>query len=421
MRHKIAFLSAALSGLLMLAGCTVPASSGSSSASGGGSVRGVTGSSVKVGGIMYKTTTYGASVSGADLGAKAAFMEANAAGGVNGRKIDYIGAEDDHADPAANLSAVRKLVDQDGVFALVPVETYALGGSAYLQQKNVPFVGWGYLPQFCNNPYAFGFNGCDQPAPGSGGSGSPVVFGALAKATGGARGRSVFLFGSDDQVNRQTVAMVNKGAALVGYKVVGTDTTIPQTSVPSDWTPFVHKVMTADHGRPPAIVSSMMSTPNNVGLFTALRGAGYRGILTDSISFGPNLLSNRQINHAFQGAYVSTPVQTPDSKQPAVQTMKTWLQKAAGTTNLQYTQDMGVGYASAKVFLAILKAAGRDLTPQSFVKAGAHITIKNPISGDISFPAGRIGTNGCQALTQVRGSQVKQVTDLVCGPLVPMK
>lgn len=420
MNHRLAFAAIALSGLVATAGCAVSPSSGGST-SGNGQIRGVTATEVKVGGLMYKTTTYGASVSGADLGAQAAFMEANAQGGVNGRKIDYIGAEDDHADPATDLAAVRKLVDQDGVFALVPVETYALGGSALLQQDNVPFIGWGYLPQFCGNPYAFGFNGCDQPTPGSGGLGSPVVFGALAKALGGAHGRSVVVFGSGDPVNRQTVAMVTKGATNIGFKVVGTDTTISQTSVPSDWTPYVHEVMTADHGKPPAIVSSMMSTPENVGLFTALRGAGFRGILTDSISYGPALTTNSQINQAFQNAYVSVPVQTLNSTQPAVQDMKTWLEKAAGTTNLQYTQDMGVGYASAKVFLAILKAAGRDLTPQSFVKAGSDISISNPISGDISFPAGHSGTNGCQVLTQVRGSSVTQVSNLVCGPPVPMK
>ena len=62
--------------------------------------RGVTATSIKVGGLGY-SLLYG----GADVGAKARFQRANDAGGVNGRTIDYTGFADDGGNPAATTAA----------------------------------------------------------------------------------------------------------------------------------------------------------------------------------------------------------------------------------------------------------------------------------------------------------------------------
>lgn len=51
-------------------------------------------------------------------GVEVVFDEVNAAGGVNGRKLQLI-REDDRCDPAAAIGAVQKLVHQDQVFALI--------------------------------------------------------------------------------------------------------------------------------------------------------------------------------------------------------------------------------------------------------------------------------------------------------------
>ena len=72
---------------------------------------------------------------GADIGAKARFQRANDAGGVNGRKIDYIGFADDGGDPTAGSTAATKLVEQDGVFAVVPTVTPDLAASGYLVSR----------------------------------------------------------------------------------------------------------------------------------------------------------------------------------------------------------------------------------------------------------------------------------------------
>jgi branched-chain amino acid transport system substrate-binding protein len=51
-------------------------------------------------------------------GVEAVFDEANAAGGIHGRKLQLV-REDDRCDPAAAIAAVQKLMHQDQVFAMI--------------------------------------------------------------------------------------------------------------------------------------------------------------------------------------------------------------------------------------------------------------------------------------------------------------
>ena len=56
-------------------------------------------------------------------GLLAAFAEANAAGGVKGRRIELVTADDGY-EPERSVAATRRLIEGDGVFALVgPVGT----------------------------------------------------------------------------------------------------------------------------------------------------------------------------------------------------------------------------------------------------------------------------------------------------------
>lgn len=107
----------------------------------------MTDDSIKVGGIVSMTTSSGYSKKDTDLGAKARFDRANAEGGVSGRTIDYLGAEDDGQDPAKNLAAARKLVQQDKVFAISPMSSVTFSGADFLQKQKVPTFGWGTLPR----------------------------------------------------------------------------------------------------------------------------------------------------------------------------------------------------------------------------------------------------------------------------------
>ena len=101
------------------------------------SQRGVTSTEIKVEGLGY-TAFYG----DAGKAAKARFDAANSSGEIpGGRKINYLGFKDDGSSADTNLQQGRAMVDQDGVFAAVPVITPFLQAGSYFQQQKVPTVG----------------------------------------------------------------------------------------------------------------------------------------------------------------------------------------------------------------------------------------------------------------------------------------
>jgi len=101
------------------------------------SVRGVSNTEIKVEGLGY-TAFYG----DAGKAAKVRFDAANSSGEIpGGRKINYLGFKDDNSSADTNLQQGRAMVDQDGVFAAVPVITPFLQAGSYFQQQKVPTFG----------------------------------------------------------------------------------------------------------------------------------------------------------------------------------------------------------------------------------------------------------------------------------------
>jgi ABC-type branched-subunit amino acid transport system substrate-binding protein len=101
---------------------------------------GVTASSIKIGGILDQTG-HGTLVSKPILaGYDLAITEANATGGINGRKIDYSAANDNY-DPSQTLSKAKDLVEGQNVFAILGIfgSDDAAVAAPYLQRQQVPF------------------------------------------------------------------------------------------------------------------------------------------------------------------------------------------------------------------------------------------------------------------------------------------
>ena len=69
-----------------------------------------------------------------------AVKEINAAGGINGRRIQVVFEDDGHS-PTKALAAVKKLVEQDKVFAIMSVggSNATVGAVDYMKEKGVPF------------------------------------------------------------------------------------------------------------------------------------------------------------------------------------------------------------------------------------------------------------------------------------------
>jgi ABC-type branched-subunit amino acid transport system substrate-binding protein len=132
---------------LALAGTVLSAcGNASTSVSTSGNTEGVYPHRIVVGGLSSITGPLPADFAPAIAGAQAYFDWVNAHGGVNGRRIDLAYRLDDQSDPSVDATQARTLVEQDHVFAVVPVATPSFSGGPFLSQHDVPTFGLNVNP-----------------------------------------------------------------------------------------------------------------------------------------------------------------------------------------------------------------------------------------------------------------------------------
>ncbi|WP_405905775.1 ABC transporter substrate-binding protein [Streptomyces sp. NBC_00828] len=418
MSRPIRTITATIAALLLAATACNSASSGGSSGKAGSSVRGVTDDSIKVGGIVSMTTATGYSKKDTDLGAKARFDRANAEGGVNGRTIDYLGAEDDGQDPAKNLAAARKLVQQDRVFAIAPMSSTTFSGSDFLQQQKVPTFGWGTLPSFCGPTYIYGFGGCMVPMPG--GTISQTWPEGLKQVTGGSQGKSVAILANDSDAGTFAIRTYKQSFASAGYKVTFAKSSVPAGAVPSDWSAYTKEILRSNGGKAPDAVVSVMQTPYNIGLFTALKRTGYDGLLTDPTDYDPSLLANSATKKALDGVHILLSFQPFEQDSAAMTQFKEDIRQAAGK-DVPLNMHMMTGYMSADLFLSIAEKAGKGLTVASFQKAAQGFSDTDTMVGDRAEPRGQKESFGCGALVQLKDGKYVVSAPFKCYTPIPFK
>ena len=370
-----------------------------------GTVRGVTATEIKIGGLGEANTYVGA-----EAGAKARFERANREGGINGRMIKYVGFKDDGADSGRDLDLSRQLVTSDGVFAISPVVTQAFlpQSSDYLAQQKVPFVGWGFMPGFCGNAYGYGFNGC---LIGTDYINSGLVDPVL-KAVGKPMDQiKVAIQSGDDITGKSGAAQYANTIAKRGAKVVYNEANIPTDTQTTDYSPFATAVAATN----PDVVYASARFADVVGLTTALRQAGYKGPVVNFVTYAPGLLEAQpDLATALEGVWVNT--QIPPSEGGSAATKQLADDLSAIKESPFVTLGASVGYWSADVLVQQLQAAGKDLTPASFQAAMQHFTYK-PADGGIgpvSFPGDQTAPTPCAAIVAIEGGRYKQLLPMAC-------
>ncbi|WP_351222843.1 ABC transporter substrate-binding protein [Streptomyces sp. NPDC002133] len=419
MLRPIRTIAAAAAALLLATACNSASTSGEPTGKGGASARGVTADSIKVGGIVSMTTASGYSKKDTDLGARARYDRANAEGGVNGRRIEYLGAEDDGQDPAKNLAAARKLVQQDKVFAVAPMSSVTFSGADFLEQQKVPTFGWGTLPSFCGPKHIYGFNGCLVPMPG--GTLNQTWPEGLGSVLGGTKGKSIALIAADSDAGKFGIRTFTQGFTAAGYTVSYAKAVVPAASPPSDWSAYTKEILRSNGGKAPDAVVSVMQTPYNIGLFTALKRAGFKGVISDPTDYDPGLLTKDATRQALDGVHVLLQFEPFESSSPAIQQFKEDIRKAAGGKDVPLNMHMMTGYMSADLFLAIAGKAGKDLTVESFQKAAASFSDTGTLVGDRAEPKGQKESFGCGALVQLRNGRYEVSSPFTCYPPIPFR
>ena len=186
-----------------------------------GSVRGFDGTTLKVAGFGNPQN-----FANAGIGAEARIERFNDSNEMKGVKLSWAGFADDKQDPATALSEERRLVSQEGVFALVAVVSNFTG--TYLRQQKVPYFGWGYDTSYCSTKvdtgiYGFGWDGCVTPP-------DPTVFPDSAQATyayvsekTGKQHPTITLFSDSSEAGKRGVQNSSVPVKKAGFDVVANE------------------------------------------------------------------------------------------------------------------------------------------------------------------------------------------------------
>jgi hypothetical protein len=209
-----------------------------------------------------------------------------------------------------------------------------------------------------------------------------MIAGALTAALfkDGAQSHTAAVVGDESESTKAGVAGVAAQLEGVGFKVVYQQNPMPgPPTVPTDFSPYVQAIMTADSRKPPDALYIPSGPMAAFPLAKALRQAGYKGVIEHS-TYAPQVVAaaaTQDVGNTFATVESNTPQMAQ-----IVHTLH-----AGGVT--QIGQSELAGYYSADMFVQILKKVGPDLTPERFQQAAPNFTysIANVI-GPTYYPAG---------------------------------
>lgn len=369
-------------------------------------VRGVTDDEILVGGLgpAFPFKDFGG-----ETGVKARFELENSKGGVFDRQLTYVGWGDDANSADTNLAEARRLVEQEGVAALVPVlSPNYLAAAEYAEQQHVPAFGWGISRGFCETKYAFGFSGCLTPPPpvkvasNTWGSLIDEAFKAQGDAKG-ADGKTAAVISEDNDSGRSGKVVIVATAEAVGMEIVYDESSLPppDPAPVTDFSPYVSELMTANDGEPPDVIFLVISQDNLQGGFqVALNDAGFDGVATNAVLYSPLAAA------LVEGGSVLTQFSTPEAAAdvPAVQEFIDAVEAVAPGEAIN--QPTIAAYLAADMFIAALKKAGKNPTPEKIQKAAAKMTYAiDGFVGPTKYPKGFKAGTPCGQLVASDGTE----------------
>jgi ABC-type branched-subunit amino acid transport system substrate-binding protein len=375
---------------------------GESESSGEVTTRGITDDSIKVGGVVYDVY-----FGDARVGVEARLAEVNEAGGVHGRTIEVVEIANDENDANAGREITQRLVEQEEVFALLPVMSGLYGGGDYIVENDIPTFGWGVNPAFCDNEVAFGITGCvTDPSLETGSN----ALGTILEEHFGNTDQTIAFIGEDSDSARGGMTLLTASVEDKGFEVVMEDASLPAPPDPlGDASPFVAEILSADGGEAPDVVY-ITATLSGTAISAGLQDAGYEGMIITP-SYSPLLLG--------QPGYDEVYINTQIDMDPTVEANAAMLEAVAAVApDQKLNLAVAAGYWATDMFVKALEETGEDLSVESFLETlnGGDFTYEvEGVVGPSSWPDNHSRSVPCAALTYVQGQEFVSEINLLCG------
>jgi ABC-type branched-subunit amino acid transport system substrate-binding protein len=354
----------------------------------GAATRGFDGTTIKVAGLGIQ-----AQAPLAETGARARIERFNKDQELKGVKIDYVEFADDKQDAATALSEARRLVTQDGVFAIVG-DVSANNPADYFAQQHVPYFGGGWDSTYCSPKpstklWAFGPGGCITPTnPSFVGDTGQASYKYVTSKAGSKTQPVLDIVTNDTESGKNTANNFVAGYKGAGFKVLPVDASIPQPS-PSDYTPYSEKVLTSNNGKAPDAVLCL-TTLDCVGLWDKIKASGFSG------TYLTGLYSDALVK-AMSGSVAQSPFVNPNENTPAIKQLKTDMDAVDPGSSAKVDNPAITGYNAADMFIQAVKTAAKkgtsNITPENVQKAASKMTWKiDGLAGPVQYPKATVYT-----------------------------
>ena len=173
---------------------------------------GVTDSTIKIGVLGELSGAQAATFADLIKGLKARLAKLQDDGGLpGGRNIEFVVA-DDGADDTQNLTAAKRLVEEENVFMVFEITSHSRGSASYLHQKGIPVVGWAIDPVWGTYDNFFGYRNSFSKNPES----HTTVAPTLLKKLGAKR---IAVLGFDNSASQSSVKNAVASIKQFGLKV----------------------------------------------------------------------------------------------------------------------------------------------------------------------------------------------------------
>lgn len=359
---------------------------------------GVTQTEIRVGGVASTTNPLGGKYGISFQGVQAYFDMVNSQGGIYGRKLVLAAQRDDKL--ANNSAEVKGLLEQDNVFAVLPVATLLFTGADQLVAAGVPTFGWTINEEWqgsAQNPKLNMFGqggsylclGCEQPS-------IPYV----AKQ---AKRSKIGLLGYNVPQSSQCVEGWDKSFTKwgkdAGAQVVFKDASLGYGT--TDLSVQVSKMKDAG-------VDMVVTCIDTNGVVTLAKELKKQQV--NAIQYLPNAYDQKLLDEygdLFEGSYVYTSFTPLESKvkTEGMKQYEKWMKSSGG----EIGENSLVGWLNADLFVAGLKGAGPDFSRQKVIDAINTMTDYNAgglLSGvDWTKAHNQRDTPTCSATLKVRNSK----------------
>jgi len=372
------------------------------------SVQGFDGSTIKIGGMgIFSSFPDG------DVGARARFQRFNDDKEIKGIEIEYTEYLDEKLDPTLALSNARQLVEQDGVFAIIPSLSAVMPGD-YLTQRKVPWFGWAFDATYCTESpsetsYGFGYNGClvpDDPKrmPDNGGQ----LYKYVSTKTGNQK-PTVAIFANDSDSGSRATATQASAYAGAGFDVVLAKGILPPPPI-GDVTPYVQELLTSADGDPPDAMVCLLIL-DCIEIWSQVKANNYEGTFQSPLY--SDLLIQAMEGSVASVTYVPTDVGTPAQAKMAADF-------AAFKSDAVINSGTSASYFAADIFirtLKLLKKKNIDITPENVQKMAAKSTFSvKGLYGPTSYPESFVRpTPSCVAIALDNGTAWETVEPYTCS------